>query len=77
MYVKLKTVVQIQFLTLYSLLYLNIIFRGGLWVYYVIMGEGVSDFTQPTTIGGEGVKIFQKSYYVIYEQPLRKNKYYK
>ena len=44
-------------------------FRGGLRVYYVIRGEGVFDFTQLITIGGEGVQKHQKSYYVIYQQP--------
>jgi hypothetical protein len=43
---------------------------GGLRVYYVTRGEGVPDFTQPTTIGGRGYETHKKSYYVIYEQPL-------
>ena len=50
-------------------------FRGGLRVYYVIRGEGVFDFTQLITIGGEGVQKHQKSYYVIYEQPLTVRKF--
>jgi hypothetical protein len=37
-------------------------FRGGLRVYDVITGEGVSDFTQLTTIGGgEGVQKHPKA----------------
>ena len=51
-------------------------FRGGLRVYYVIRGEGVFDFTQLITKGGgEGVQKHQKSYYVIYEQPLTVRKF--
>ena len=58
-HVKVKRLLKYSFLNplfAYFLRYSFFLGGGGPAFYYVIRGEGVSDFTQLTTIGGEGVK---------------------